>query len=195
MYNCIFSGHCTEQECDNACPILVQTSYLLEQNGITMNNPIFHMDPISIEKYLRVIDKAKGSVSSYISNNTVYDADAITYLSICDYWKGSRLHTSVYNLKFSQYIDKLQKSWSYNGNKDEIDYIDIWAKQAKVLIVSNIDYVNFKDFQCQTLLQLLQLRMNPDLTTIIVTPQLSNLVGDGAFFARLTDLLKKRKVV
>jgi hypothetical protein len=68
----------------------------------------------------------------------------------------------------------------------------IWAKSAKVLVISGIDFVNFKNFQCQTMLELIQLRnSNPDNTTIIVSPQLSSLVGEGLFFGKLQDMMKK----
>lgn len=36
MNNCIFTAHCTETICDKACPILVETSYLLERNGLSL---------------------------------------------------------------------------------------------------------------------------------------------------------------
>ena len=61
--------------------------------------------------------------------------------------------------------------------------------------IKNIDYVNFKDFQCQTLLSLMQSRANSDLTTIIVSPPVKSLVGEGQFFAKLTDIISKQKVV
>ena len=58
-----------------------------------------------------------------------------------------------------------------------------------MLIVSNIDFVNFKDFQCQKLLSLLQSREKPDLGTIIVSPPTQSLVGSGLFFNRLQETL------
>ena len=198
MYNCIYSGHCFEQDqCDNACPVLAQTSYLLERNGIQMNSEVFHSDPEVLKKYVNISEKAKGRVCSVIEQtSTTYAADMLTYCNICTNWQGSQLHCTVYNLKFSQYIDMLQKSWNSPGaNNSEIDYIKIWISTAKVLIISNIDFVNFRDFQCQTILSLIQSRSNPDLTTIIVSPPVSHLVGDGPFFTRLTDIVSKQKVV
>ena len=197
MYNCVYSGHCFEQtQCDNACPVLAQTSYLFERNGIQMNSEVFHSDPEVLRKYVNILTKSKEKyVSSVIEpNSTNYAADMLTYCSICENWRGSQLHCTVYNLKFSQYIDLIQKSWSNSGDS-ELDYIKIWINTAKVLVISSIDYVNFKDFQCQTLLSLIQSRSNPDFNTIIVSPPVSHLVGEGPFFARLTDLLSKQKVV
>ena len=89
------------------------------------------------------------------------------------------MHTLVYNLKLSQYLDSVQNSWTANTSKDDLEYQEIWLSKAKLLIVSNIDFVNFKDFQCQKLLSLLQSREKPDLGTIIVSPPTQSLVGIG----------------
>lgn len=198
MYNCIFTGHCTEDQlCNTSCPILAQTSYLLERNGIKMNNPVFKMSESEVKKYSSILAQANGQMASVVVSNgsfTNQAADALTYCAICEHWKGSQLHCTVYNLKFAQYIEALQKSWSFNSDSSEVDYIKIWATSAQVLVISNIDFVNFKDFQCQTLLSLIQSRMGSDLTTIVVTPTISSLVGDGQFFSRLTDMLTKQKV-
>jgi len=197
MHNCIFTGHCIEASCNTSCPILAQTSYLLERNGIKMNNPVFKMSEEEVIKYARILEEAKGSVASVVVSNgsfTNLAADALTYCAICENWKGSQLHCTVYNLKFAQYIEAMQRSWSFNSDSSEVDYIKIWATDASVLIISNLDFVNFKDFQCQTLLSLIQSRINADKTTIIVTPTISSLVGDGQFFSRLTDMLTKQKV-
>ena len=198
MVNCIFTGHCTEDQiCSTSCPILAQTSYLLERNGIKMTSPVFKMSDAELQKYVDILAKAQGKVSSVVVSNSSFTheaADALTYCAICEHWKGSQLHCTVFNLKFAQYIETLQKSWSFNADSSEVDYLKIWANNAQVLIISSIDFVNFKDFQCQTLLSLLQSRMGTDLTTIVVSPTISSLVGDGQFFSRLTDILTKQKV-
>ena len=198
MYNCMYSGHCFEYaQCDKSCPVLAQTSYLLERNGIGMNSDVFKAKPELIAKYSALLSKCKGSIRTVVEgNSTTFVADLLTYCGICQTWKGSQLHCVTYNLKFSQYIDALQKSWNNSGNQpSDSDYMKIWADSAKILIISNIDFINFRDFQCQTLLSLLQNRMNSDMTTIVVSPPISNLVGDGPFFARLCDVLKKQKAV
>lgn len=198
MHNCIFNGHCTEENlCNTSCPILAQTSYLLERNNISMNNSVFKMSSEEIQKYTKLLALAEGKTASVIVSGgsfTNQAADALTYCAICEHWKGSQLHCTVYNLKFAQYIEALQKSWSFNSDSSEVDYMKIWATEAQVLIISNIDFINFKDFQCQTLLSLLQSRIGTNLTTIVVSPPTSSLVGEGQFFSRLTDMLKKQKV-
>lgn len=198
MHNCIFNGHCTEEQlCNSSCPILAQTSYLLERNDISMSNSVFSMDAEEMSKYVSLLAQCKNRTSSIIVSSGMFTneaADAVTYCAICENWKGSQLHCTVYNLKFAQYIEALQKSWSYNANSSGVDYMEIWAAEAQVLIISNIDFVNFKDFQCQKLLSLLQSRVGKNLTTIIVSPPVSSLVGEGQFFSRLTNMLSKQRV-
>lgn len=197
MFNCIYSGHCFEYtQCDKSCPVLAQTTYLLERSGIGMNNDVFKVKPELIDKYSNLLAKCKGSIRTVIEPNlTTFVADLLTYCGICQTWKGSQLHCVTYNLKFSQYIDAVQKSWNSGGQTSDAEYMRMWAESAKILIISNIDFINFKDFQCQQLLTLLQSRVSSELTTIVVSPPISNLVGDGPFFARLCDMLKKQKVV
>ena len=198
MINCIFTGHCIEESlCNTSCPILAQTSYLLERNGIKLSNPVFKMTKPELQHYADLLNQAKGQVASVVvpaGQFTNRAADALTYCAICEHWKGSQLHCTVYNLKFAQYIESMQKSWSFNSDSSEVDYMKIWASSAQVLVVSNLDFVNFKDFQCQTILSLLQSRDSADLTTIVVTPPPSSLVGDGQFFSTLTRMLAKQKV-
>ena len=134
MYNCIFSSHCFEyQQCDRSCPTLAQTSYLLERNGIQLSSPVFKLPPESLNKYVSILARSAGKITTYISGSegTNLAADSLTYCAICENWKGSQLHCTVYNLKFSQYIDAIQKSWSYNSENSESDYMKIWATTAK----------------------------------------------------------------
>lgn len=192
MQNCIFSGHCMECRCDNSCPTLVQTTYLLERNEISLNSSVFKTDPVKINSTLSMLNNAKGKFNVVIDkSDTAVKSDLITYCAICQNWRGSQLHCVVYHLRFSRYVEEIQKSWSKNESED-LEYMRIWVKSSKVLIISGIDFVNFKNFQCQTLLELIQSRnSNPDNTTIIVSPPLSSLVGEGLFFNKLQDMMKK----
>ena len=199
MYNCIFTGHCIEEQpCNTSCPALAQTSYLLERNDIKMTSPVFKMSESDMRKYYNILNESAGRTTSVIVNNgdfTNLAADALTYCAICENWRGSQLHCTVYNLKFTQYLETLQSSWSFgDDSSDKVSQMKIWIANARVLIISNLDFINFKEFQSQTLLSLLQSRAGMDLTTIVVTPPVTSLVGEGQFFARLTSLLKKQKV-
>lgn len=194
MQNCMFTGHCIKSSCDQSCPAFQEASFLLEQNSIGLNSNVFHAEPNLIVKYNRIIENSEGKLQTVIAKNTNQAAELITYCGICKYWKGSRLHTTVYNLRLSQYLDGIQGSWSNNSNLDDLEYQKIWVSKAKLLIISNMDYINFKDFQCQTLLSLLQSRDKPDMGTIIVSPQPQALVGSGLFFPRLQETLGRTTV-
>ena len=199
MHNCIFNGHCIEEQpCNTSCPVLVQTSYLLERNDIKMTSPVFKMSDTVLNKYYNILHNSTSKTTSVVVPSgefTNQTADALTYCAICENWRGSQLHCTVFNLKFAQYVETIQGSWSFNDDSsDRLSQLKIWVANARVLIISNLDFVNFKEFQSQTLLSLLQSRVGTDLTTIVVTPPVSSLVGEGQFFSRLTSLLTKQKV-
>ena len=195
MYNCIFTAHCTEPICDQSCPVLAETSYLLERNNINMNNKVFSAPDDKMQKMLGILAAADGRFGTYIvpsDETSFYSADLLTYCAICKYWKGSRLHCMVYNLKYSKFVDELKKSWSGSGESELLEYMKIWSESAKVLIISNFDYVNFGDFESQTILNLLQTRQMNNLTTIMVSPQIGTLVSskNSTFFTMLASLMK-----
>ena len=133
-----------------SCPTLAETTYLLDRNHISMSSDVFNAPVDKVNAYSKLIEQVQGNQHTLITNDTVRAAELLTYCSICQNWKGSRLHCTVYNLKFSQYVESIQNSWSSKVETEQLEYMKIWASSAKVLIISNIDYVNFRDFQCQT---------------------------------------------
>ena len=192
MYNCIFTAHCLENFCDGSCPILAEISYLLERNGINMKNPVLNSSESDIKKMQKVLELANektfGLVVDTPSVDTIRTSDLLTYVAICQNWKGSNLHCTVYNLKYSIYLDELRKSWSMKSEPENLEYMRIWAQSAKILIVSNFDYVNFNEFESQTLLNLIQIRASLGLTTILVSPEPRKLMStkfNNPFFATL----------
>lgn len=195
MHDCIFNAHCIELFCDKSCPALTESTYLLERNNLKFNNKVFQASISDIDSATDILEQSKGSVGVKIvkdgSTNDV--ADLLTYCSICQNWQGSRLHCNVYNLRFSKYLEDLKKSWNSRSDSEDLEYVQIWSRSAKVLIISNIDYVDFGDFQSQTLLNLLQERQSSEFTTIIVSPPLDLLVStrSSIFFSRLIKQLSE----
>lgn len=189
MIDCIFSGHCMNAFCDKSCPTYTESNYLLDRNSIDMSSGAFVQGKESINYCETVLAQAEGKMVVVPSKSTTDLANNLTYCAVCHNWKGSQLRCAVYNLKFYNYLELVKKSWSATANTTELDYMNIFAKKAKVLIISNLDYVNFKNFECQTLLQLIHARNN--LSTILVTPPISSLVGDGPFFGNLSEQLKR----
>lgn len=191
MHDCMFTGHCIKAVCDQSCADRITANYLLDQNNISINSRVFNTNAALLSKYSKTLKDCEGRLITVISNDTNVTSELISYCEVCANWRNSRLHTVVYNLKLSQYLESLSNSWSSKNSSDNLDYQKIWIANAKVLIISNMDYVNFKDFQCQTLLNLLQSRDKPELTTIIVSPKPTALVGSGQFFSKLLEILNK----
>lgn len=188
MHNCIFTAHCMESCCDKSCPMLVETSYLLERNNISMSSPVFYKYSDKIDTFCKLIDDAEGRLSGYVVTKdmtTTEAADLITYCAICKYWKGSQLHCTVYNLRFSKYLDELKKSWNSKLESESLEFMNIWTESAKVLIISNFDYIKFGDFESQTMLNMIQTRQAAGLTTIFVTPPTHNLICGNSSFATI----------
>ena len=195
MRDCIFTSHCIETSCDKSCPAFVETNYLLERNNLINNSAVYKASPATINEVDNVINNSNSRLGVYVvppNSNTSDYANIFTYVSICKYWKGSQLHVSVYHLRYSYYIDQLKKSWASKSNQDELEYSEIWYKKCKVLIVSNFDYMNFGDFESQTLLSLIQERQDNNLTTILVSPPINTLVStkSSIFFNTLKKMMK-----
>lgn len=190
MRSCIFSAHCTEPVCDLACPSLVETTYLLERNHIGMQNSVYNTSRKILDRVCEILNRAENKLCTVETNDTIASSNLLTYCAICKHWKGNRLHCNVYHLSFSSYLDDIQKSWSAKDTPEDLEYAQIWSSTAKVLIISNIDYVQFKDFQAQTLLNLIHNRQASNLTTIIVSPKVSSLIGSGLFFNKLQSVLR-----
>ena len=190
MHNCIFTPHCTELECDRSCPILAETAYLLERNEISQRSLVF-TTKFSFDQAESLLEKSSGKLAvGTCRDSSAEVAEFVTYAAICQNWKGSRLHCTVYNLKFSKYLEELKKSWTTNVS-EALEYMQIWSSSAKVLIISNLDYVNWGDFESQTLLNLLQDRAKPDKSTVVICPAVNRLVSSkqGPFFSALKSKL------
>lgn len=192
MYNCIFSAYCTNPQCDKSCPSLAETSYLLDRNNIGMDNPALSASEESILIAQKVLKKCKDKiVGTWVSsNNPEGTADLFTYCAICENWKGSRLHCVVYHLNFARYVELVKASWSSNRKSEELQYMDIWIASSSVLIVSGFRYMRFNDFECQTMLNMLDTRMVKRKTTLVVTTDIGSLVGNSVdFLPRLKAIL------
>lgn len=191
MNSCIFSAYCTEPVCDMACPSLVETSYLFERNRIELDNPVFNTSPKILDRACEILKKSESKLGVAETNDTITTANLLTYCAICQKWKGNRLHCNVYHLMLSNHIDAIQRSWSSKDIPEDLEYEQIWSSTAKILIISNLDYIQFKDFQAQTLLNLVHNRLTSNLTTVIVTPKINSLIGSGMFYNKLQSVLRE----
>lgn len=191
MNDCIFSAFCPEKTCDKSCPNLSESSYLLERNKITFDSSVFNMGEVVSENIEEFLHKTEEQILVAIKvDKTTIKAEQITYGCILRHWEGSQLHCVVYSLKFQRYLDLIQKSWGMKSEPTELQYMKIFIDSCRVLIISGLDFIMFKDFQCQTLLTLLQDREAENKQTILVLPK-TDLLGEGPFFSILKDQLDK----
>lgn len=200
MNDCILASKCTKFLCDRSCPNYTEVDYLLSRNNLSVNSKVFNADFSVISKYSNVLDWHTNNLATVIVKNdstssTISAAQLMTYVAICKHWKGNCLHCSVYHLKFSTYLEDVQRSWSSRDNSEMLEYQGIWIRTAKVLVISNLDFVTFKDFQSQTLLNIIHERNAQGLSTIVISPPVGELVGEqnSVFFKKLRDILSASK--
>jgi len=162
----------------------------LERNNISLSNPVFNTAVQDLDRVISILNQSSGKFKVIVGDDTSAIAMLVTYCAICNNWQGSRLQCNVYNLKFSNHVDAIQKSWNYKNSPEALEYEQIWSQTAKILIISNLDFVQFKDFQAQTLLNIIHNRKDGGLTTILVIPDPDKLIGSGSFFQRMKILFE-----
>lgn len=189
VQSCPFDAFCTQSICDQACVRWAQMDYLMMRNELTLSSSSFSMSSSNLEKYDKIYQSCLDKTSVLQSSNTVTCSEYLKYIMVCNCWPKSAIKVRCYSLSFSNYVQQLQHSWSSNKS-DDFEYTEIWSRSSQVLIISGLDYVNFKDFQSQVLLQLIQDREQEHKTTIIISPQLDKLVGNGAMFNLMLNKLR-----
>lgn len=187
LYDCIYSPHCTYTQCDMACPVHAEVTYWMERCGITMDNYALHASADNIQKFRNLLESGTGKINAIKAEKTVLAADLLSYCAICMYGHGTALSGGVYNLNYSEYIEEIKHSWNTREEDELLQFMKIWSSAANYLIISHLDYINFKDFESQTLLGLLQSREGAKKSTFIVIPKSSNLIGSGSFYNILCD--------
>lgn len=193
--DCMFSPYCCATLCDRSCPKWAQTDYLLMRNGLSYSSRPFRMKQSSLDKYISLYEKACscGSAVTVTCKDAVKVAEVMSYVAVCNTWQGSAMRVKCYHLLYSQYLESVQSSFGGRMNEDA-QYAELWSKSCNVLVISGIDYVNFKDFQSQKLLQLLQDRERKRKATIIVSPKVENIMGGGKMYDLLLSKLRSNLV-
>lgn len=69
--------------------------------------------------------------------------------------------------------------------------IQAFVSSAAVLIVSGIDYCVFNDFECQTLMQILDERQKIGKSTLYLVSDITFLTGKGSFFPSMKQKFKE----
>lgn len=188
--NCVFGAFCCEQICDRSCTKWAQMDYLMMRNGLDYSSRPFQLKQESLDRYIQAYESSIGKTIVFTSKDTIKSAEALAYVAVCNKWKGSAMRVKSFHLMFSKYVDALQSSWG-NSKTDDVAYSEIWSKSSDVLIISGMDYVNFKDYQSQLLLQLVQDREREGKTTILVCPRIENVMGSGKMYSLLISKMKQ----
>ena len=164
----------------------------MSRNNLTVQSKVFNSSMDKIIRCNKFFDRHESQLAVVTTQSSIDVSQLLTYVAICRHWKGNRLHCSVYHLKLSSYLDSMQRSWATKTVSEDFEYQEIWMKTAKVLIISGLDFISFKDFNAQTLLNLIHDRAASNLLTVVVTPPISQLVGDkvkSPFFTRMLEML------
>lgn len=190
--DCIFLTRCTSQKCDMSCAKNTMSELLLEKSAVPKQSNCYATPKTVTDKYSELVKQNSGSLLTLEVKDPQLVADSITYTEVCEYCEGHGASVSVYQLKYSKYIQALKDSWS-QGVSGSLKETQAFCNTAKVLVISGLDFVMYSDFECQTLLTLFQDRARPGLSTVVVLSNISSLVtrGNSPFYEMLKTFLER----
>lgn len=186
---CVFSSYCSSTYCDMSCVKNTISQILLDKSDIQTSNNVYKLDSTCKSSAWEIVNSSFGSFKVICKDDPSQYADILTFASICNFCVGHGSSVNVYHLKYSKYIQSIRDSWS-SGVTPKLRESQAFVSNSKILIISGLDYYNLKDFECQTLLTLLQERDRANMCTIIVVHDVNSLFGSGPFFNPLKEKLK-----
>lgn len=194
MHDCIYTSLCDKQNCDRSCARNAEISFWMERCNIEMRNNILK-NTSEFTKYRQIIESSLGTVKVVSAKDTVKSGDFLSYVAICLHGVGVAFSNGIFKLNFSEYIEALKNSWNSRYESESLEYMRIWLRSERYVIINGMDYVRFGDFESQTLLQIMQSRRSENQATILVIPGIDQLVGapTSVFFTRLIDKLNEVK--
>lgn len=189
-HQCIYSSYCNREYCDMSCVKNAMTTILLEKSSIKLSDDVYQVCESDKEKCWNFISSHEGQVMCVHNNNPSKYADIYTFACICNMAVGHGATVSVYHLNYTKYLEDIRRSWTY-GMSGALREVQAFTTSCKILIISHLDYCNFREFECQTLLNLLQDRSDSSYTTLLVLKDIQLLSGSGAFLVPLKSRLKE----
>ena len=194
-------------DCGVVCPMWNLSSILLKTNKLEGTNIFSKMTPVLSEECRKLFDKVsiEGSTLCYCIPRKVNLNDAaslLTYYGVCATWRFSVRWTPIYHLNLLSYIDREKGSWGLDVQdinnellfeRNMINSKFEGSNHANYLVVSGLEYINFKEYESNILLKIIGTRTSHNLPTIIVGPELSSLMGNGPVFNRITGILQDAK--
>lgn len=175
---CPFSSQCERAFCDYSCGKNVLFDVMMKKSEIKPQD----VGAISVklrDKVKQDLTKFKGS-TIYITANRGNKmlGDIYAWLAACKLCPYYGSDVTVYHLKYSKYLEQLRQSWATKYEPEELIEARCFINTARVLIVSSLEYVQYKDFESQTLFSLLGERSyNRDFTTIVIGPEINTWLG------------------
>lgn len=187
--NCIFANYCGQYKCDLSCPKNTMSELLLEKCDIPKQSVCYQTPSNITAKYSGLIADYSGSHITLEVKDPQLVSESVAYTGICNFCEKNGSKVSVYQLKYSKYIQMLKDSWSHGVGNSLLE-LQAFCNTAKLLVISSLDYVIYSDFECQTLLTLLQDRAKPGLTTVLVLSSIQSLVSKGS--SPFYEMLKRQ---
>lgn len=175
---CPFSSQCERAFCDYSCGKNVLFDVMMKKSEIKPQD----VGTISVklrDKVKQDLTKFKGS-TIYITANRGNKmlGDIYAWLAACKLCPYYGSDVTVYHLKYSKYLEQLRQSWATKYEPEELIEARCFINTARVLIVSSLEYVQYKDFESQTLFSLLGERSyNREFTTIVIGPEINTWLG------------------
>lgn len=175
---CPFSSQCERAFCDYSCGKNVLFDVMMKKSEIKPQD----VGAISVklrDKVKQDLAKFKGS-TIYITANRGNKmlGDIYAWLAACKLCPYYGSDVTVYHLKYSKYLEQLRQSWATKYEPEELIEARCFINTARVLVVSSLEYIQYKDFESQTLFSLLGERSyNRDFTTIVIGPEINTWLG------------------
>ena len=175
---CPFSSQCERAFCDYSCGKNVLFDVMMKKSEIKPQD----VGAISVklrDKVKQDLAKFKGS-TIYITANRGNKmlGDIYAWLAACKLCPYYGSDVTVYHLKYSKYLEQLRQSWATKYEPEQLIEARCFINTARVLVVSSLEYVQYKDFESQTLFSLLGERSyNREFTTIVIGPEINTWLG------------------
>lgn len=183
--DCVFAETCDKLRCDYTCGEDVMFNYILNKSGIQTIEDKYDEDVLIRDQ--KMLSEHHGNLVCVETNDVVGKTREFVYIYACKL-RGTK--ANVVHISYSSYIQQIRDSWTYGGTED-LEHIQVRLRKWTVAVISGIDYCMFKDFESQTLLNIIESRRMEGLTTIILTRSLTNIHGNSVFLSPLKEQLKE----
>ena len=183
--DCIFAETCDRFKCDLSCGQDIMYNYIREKSGIRALETTY--DEAILIKDLAMLANYNNELLCFETPDVIEKTREFVYIYAC---KLRGVNANLIHISFSSYIQQLRDSWSY-GATANLEHIQVRLRKWTVAVISGIDYCMFKDFEAQTLLNIIESRRMSGLTTIILTRSLTNIHGNSVFLSPLKEQLKE----